>query len=110
MSAGREGRYEVIELSKKTGLPIMRRRQDQAEEELGEEEEDFEAADGASNKGQSRSKSETASEKKLRKQRVKLEKSERRREKKGNKIAYKEGGKDLEVKDGLGGRSVFKYT
>ena len=110
VSAGREGRYEVIELSKKTGLPIMRRRQDQAEEELGEEEEDFEAADGASNKGQSRSKSETASEKKLRKQRVKLEKSERRREKKGNKIAYKEGGKDLEVKDGLGGRSVFKYT
>ncbi|KAK8823817.1 hypothetical protein WA538_001108, partial [Blastocystis sp. DL] len=91
-----------IDISKKTGMPIVEKEEEEEEEEEGE-------MAPVENLGEKRNKRETKEEKKLRKQQVKEMKSARRQQKKMLKEAFKEEKKLADRKKAVGkSGSTFK--
>lgn len=96
-----------IELSPKSGIPLSVLERSQAQEDNPEE------ADVGQNKGEKRNTSESAQEKKLRKQAAKLERQEARMRKKVLKEAFRDAYSKREQalqSDGTAGKSVFRYA
>ena len=114
IKAGLEGveeevgeRFEKIQLSGKTGLPINIQGQDDFEDSMGQGE-----GGGGENKGEGRKKGESKEEKKARKQKVKEERGIRRMEKQINRKGFTEEiGKRTKGKEQvLAGAAVFRYS
>lgn len=104
--AGSGVRTSKIELSRKTGMPLgifetaKKQKQRIEEEEEHEEREDL---------GRGRQKGESKEEKRARKAAIKLQKTQRRLEKKETKLAFKEEEQRQSTQTVAGRVAIFKY-